>query len=72
MEHVERELLLGLPVVDTLTGLSANTIIAAAKAGSFPSPVDFNGDEVWLSADIANWLEKQPQPPLKFEWGESV
>ena len=63
MEHIEYESLLSIPAVATLTGLSANTIHSAAKSGSFPSPVEFNGDEVWFSSEIANWLEDSPLSP---------
>lgn len=72
MEHIENESLLSLPVVATLTGLSANSILAAAKAGSFPSLVPFDGDEVWLSTDIADWLECSPLSPMSFAWGKAA
>lgn len=72
MEHIEYESLLSIPAVATLTGLSANTIHSAAKSGSFPSPVPFDGDEVWLSSEIANWLEDSPLSPPTFEWGEAA
>ena len=72
MEHIEYESLLSIPAVATLTGLSANTIHSAAKSGSFPSPVEFNGDEVWFSSEIANWLEDSPLSPSTFEGGEAA
>ena len=72
MEHIEYESLLSIPAVATLTGLSANTIHSAAKSGSFPSPVEFNGDEVWFSSEIANWLEDSPLSSSTFEWREAA
>jgi len=72
MEHIEYESLLSIPAVATLTGLSANTIHSAAKSGSFPSPVEFNGDEVWFSSEIANWLEDSPLSPSTFEGGKAA
>ena len=72
MEHIETESLLSLPAVAAYTGISANTILYATKSGSFPSPVEFNGDEVWFSSEIANWLEDSPLSPPTFEWGEAA
>ena len=72
MEHIEYESLLSLPAVATLTGLSAATILSAVKLGSFPPPVPFDGDLVWLSSEIANWLEAQPLSPPTFEGGEAA
>lgn len=72
MEHIEYESLLSLPAVATLTGLSANTILYATKSGSFPSPVPFDGDEVWLSSEIANCLEVSPLSPSTAAWGEAA
>jgi predicted DNA-binding transcriptional regulator AlpA len=63
---------LSLPIVAAYTDINVHTILAQAEAGSFPSPVDFNGDEVWLTADIANWLEDSPLSPPTFEWGEAA
>jgi predicted DNA-binding transcriptional regulator AlpA len=68
MEHIENESLLSLPVVATLTGLSANSILALSESGLFPSPVLFDGDEVWLSSEIADWLENSPHSPMSFAW----
>ena len=72
MEHIEYESLLSIPAVATLTGLSANTILYATKSGSFPSPVHFDSDEVWLSSEIANWLENSPLSSSTFEWREAA
>ena len=72
MEHIENESLLSLPAVAANTGVSANTIHALSKAGSFPSPVFFDGDEVWLSSEIANWLESSPHSPMNFAFGEAA
>ena len=60
MEPIEYDSLLNLSAVESCTGLSASMIQAAVKLGSFPSPLCFDGDEVWLSSDIADWLKTQP------------
>lgn len=72
MEKIEIYTYLSLPSVAADTGVSANTILALSKAGSFPSPVDFNGDQVWLSAEVANWLESSPHSPMNFAFGEAA
>jgi predicted DNA-binding transcriptional regulator AlpA len=72
MEHIENESLLSLPIVAALTGISAQTILASAKAGSFPSSVQYDDEEVWLSADIAHWLENLPLSPSNFAWGKAA
>ena len=56
MHFIENVTYLNIKLVSQYTGLSANTIHSAAKSGSLPSPVEFNGDEVWFSSEIANWL----------------
>jgi predicted DNA-binding transcriptional regulator AlpA len=68
MESINNETVLSLPSVATQTGLCANTILTAFKAGSFPSSVQFDDDEVWLSANIADWLENSPHSPSNFAW----
>ena len=57
MEPIEYDSLLNISAVETHTGLSASMIHAAVKLGSFPPPLQFDGDEVWPSSDIADWLE---------------
>ena len=72
MESINNETVLSLPSVATQTGVSANTILAYAKTGSFPSSVQFDDDEVWLSADIANWLENSPHSQSNFALKEAA
>ena len=60
MESIKNESLLSLAAVAACAGQCANTILASAKAGSFPSSVQFDDGELWLSSEIANWLETQP------------
>lgn len=72
MEPIEYESLLSLSAVESYTGLSASTIQAAVEIGSFPSPVDFNGDAVWLSAEVAKWLENLPHSPSNSPWGKAA
>lgn len=72
MESINNETVLSLPSVATQTGVSANTILTAVKAGSFPSSVQFDDDEVWLSADIADWLEHSPHSPSNFALKEAA
>jgi predicted DNA-binding transcriptional regulator AlpA len=72
MESINNETVLSLPSVATQTGLSAATVLEAVKSGPFPLPVDFNGYEVWLSADIADWLENSPHSPSNFAWKEAA
>lgn len=48
---------LSLQNVSISTGLSANTIFAASMAGSFPEPIPLDGDLVWISSCIADWIE---------------
>ncbi len=68
MSDIEVVSYLNLRTVALYTGLSAATILAAAKTGSFPSSFQFDDDEVWLSADIADWLENSPHSPSNFAW----
>ena len=72
MQFIENVTYLNIKLVSQYTGLSANTIHSAAKSGPFPSPVEFNGDEVWFSSEIANWLEDSPLSPSTFEGGKAA
>lgn len=72
MESINNEKVLSLPSVAAQSGLSAATILTALKAGSFPSSFQFDDDEVWLSADIADWLENSPHSPSNFAWGKAA
>ena len=72
MEIIEVDTYLNIKLVTQYTDLSATTILALSKSGSFPSPVEFNGDEVWFSSEIANWLEDSPLSPSTFEWREAA
>lgn len=72
MESINNETVLSLPSVATLTGVSAKTILAYAKTGSFPSSFQFDDDEVWLSTDIADWLEHSPHSPSNFACKEAA
>lgn len=72
MQNIDYETFLNIRFVSQYTGVSANTILDAVKSGPFPLPVDFNGYEVWLSSEIANWHESQPLSPSTFEWGEAA
>ena len=72
MQFIENITYLNIKLVSQYTGLSHNTILSVAKSGSFPSPVPFDGDEVLLSSEIANWLEDSPLSPPTFEWGEAA
>lgn len=72
MQIIEVDTYLNIKLVTQYTDLSAASILALSEAGSFPSPVEFNGDEVWFSSEIANWLEDSPLSPPTFEWGEAA
>lgn len=72
MQIIEVDTYLNIKLVTQYTDLSAASILALSEAGSFPSPVPFDGDEVWLSSEIANWLEDSPLSPPTFEWGEAA
>ena len=71
MHDIDYETFSNIRFVSHNTGVIANTILDAVKSGPFPLPVDFNGYEVWLSSEIANWLESQPLSPSTFEWEEA-
>ena len=68
MQNIDYETFLNIRFVSHYTGLCANTVLTAAKTGSFPSSFQFDDDEVWLSADIADWLENSPHSPSNFAW----
>lgn len=72
MHFIENVTYLNIKLVSQYTGLSHNTILSVAKSGSLPSPVPFDSDELWLSSEIANWLEDSPLSPSTFEWGEAA
>lgn len=72
MQDIDYETFLNIRFVSHYTGLSANTILIAAKTGSFPSSVQLHDDEVWLSADIANWLENSPHSASNFACKEAA
>jgi predicted DNA-binding transcriptional regulator AlpA len=68
MERIENESLLILPVVSELTGIDVKTIHTFSEKGLFPSSVKIDDDEVWISSDIANWLETEPYCLPDCEW----
>ena len=72
MSDIEVVSYLNIRFVSHYTGVSANTVLTFAKTGSFPSSVQFDDDEVWLSIDIADWLENSPHSPSNFALKEAV
>jgi predicted DNA-binding transcriptional regulator AlpA len=72
MQDIDYETFLNIRFVSHYTGLSAATILTALKAGLFPSSVQFEDNAVWLSSDIANWLEASPHSPSNFAWGKAA
>ncbi|CAN1544447.1 hypothetical protein MCEMIH15_01897 [Caulobacteraceae bacterium] len=72
MQDNENCTYLSFETVCVCTDLTLNTTLEAVKTGSFPPPVEFIGDEVWLSTDIADWLENSPHSPLNFAWKEAA
>ncbi len=72
MEIIEVDTYLNIKLVTQYADLSATTILALSKSGSFPSPVPFDNDEVWLSAEIADWLEDSPLSPSNFAWRKAA
>ena len=72
MQDIDNQTFLNIRFVSHYTGVSANTILAYDKTGSFPSSVQFDDDEVWLSADIADWLENAPHSQSNFALKEAA
>ena len=69
MENIENESLINLPVVSLLAGIEVKTIHAFSEKRLFPSSVKIDDDdEVWMSSDIANWLETEPYCLPDCEW----
>jgi predicted DNA-binding transcriptional regulator AlpA len=48
-----------------ITGVSHPTIWSWMRAGKFPRSRIVGGKSMWLSTDIAHWLEQLPIRPLK-------
>ena len=69
MEGIEKQIYVSINTAASYSGKSAKSILAAAKTGSFPSSFQFDDDEVWLSADIAYWLEALPLSPSNLSEG---
>lgn len=63
MQIIEVDTYLNIKLVTQYTDLSATSILTLSEAGSFPSPVPFDSDEVWLPSEIADWLEDSPLSP---------
>ena len=49
--------ILRLPEVKTLVGLSRSTIYAAVAEGSFPKPISLGAGAVgWLQSEVEAWI----------------
>ena len=71
MEYNEKESLITLRLVAEYTGETSSSILALSEAGSFPSSIVTEDDELWLCSDIADWLETVANATPTIEWGEA-